>query len=321
MYDYENTPPGNNVPAEGDTYEYPMYDVALAFGDSITQHGYEYENSGWLTHFSARYARRMDILNRGFSGYNTTRAKQVAPLVFPIRKDALKKSTFAKRIESIKAMALGRRVLKKSKWPSRDGTFPTFNPKVQLCILFFGANDSANSRDGRHTPLNEYSENLRYLVNMLHDPESQHYSPDTRILIITPPAVGDKMTEEYFKDRGWKYNPHKNTVTKKYAEAAVAVARDLKLPFVDTWTAVERRVQGSRKRKLMLSSTEVATETTTTESNAEQSVKRAGLTNTDEYDGYDEYLVDGLHLNSKGNELLFKLVSEAINRNWPELRP
>ncbi|KAJ1772692.1 isoamyl acetate-hydrolyzing esterase [Coemansia sp. RSA 1813] len=199
-----------------------MYDVALAFGDSITQHGYEYENSGWLTHFSARYARRMDILNRGFSGYNTTAAKQAAPIVFP------------KRIEGIEGTLSWQLALtKRGKWPSTDATFPTFHPEVQLCILFFGANDAADPRDHRHTPLDEYSENLRYLVNMLHDPESQHYSPDTRILIITPPVVGDKMTEEHFKNRGWKYNPHKNTVTKKYAEAAVAVARDLNLPSVD----------------------------------------------------------------------------------------
>ncbi|KAJ2216145.1 isoamyl acetate-hydrolyzing esterase [Coemansia sp. RSA 487] len=288
----------------------------------MTQLGYEYEKSGWLIHLSHRYARRMDILNRGFSGYNTTRAKQVAPLVFPIRKDALKKSIFAKRIEDIKVTLSRQRALtKRGKWPSTDATFPTFHPKVQLCILFFGANDSADPRDSRHTPLNEYSENLRYFVSMLHDSESQHYSPETRILVITPPAVGDKMSEEWFRNRGWWYGPQKNNFTKTYADAVIEAARDLKLPYVDMWTAVEQRVQESRKQKLTLSSTEAATETTTSEPKAEQSVKRPESTNTDEYDGYDEYLVDGLHLNSKGNELLFKLVSETIDKSWPELRP
>ncbi|KAJ1801450.1 isoamyl acetate-hydrolyzing esterase [Coemansia sp. RSA 2399] len=330
-----------------DTYEYPMYDVALAFGDSITQLGYEHKNSGWLTHLSNKYVRRMDILNRGFSGYNTTRARQVAHVVFPTRRDDSRQSELAKGSSSsfssgmfgwlskgtngIKEILLGRRALNKSSWPSADATFPRLYPRVKLCILFFGANDAADPKDSRHTPLKEYPENLRYIVNMLRSPESPHYSPDTRILIVTPPAVGDKMSEEWFKHRGWRYGPQKNAVTKMYAEAAVKVAEDMGLPYVDMWTAVEQRVQESRLLNLILPSTENATVDATsiladTNYNVPKTTAKpqGSLKQTEpnsEYDGYDEFLTDGLHLNSNGNELLSRLVSSAINRNWPELRP
>ncbi|KAJ2564256.1 isoamyl acetate-hydrolyzing esterase, partial [Coemansia sp. RSA 1813] len=170
-----------------------------------------------------------------------------------------------------------------------------------LCILFFGANDAADPRDDRYTPLEEYPDNMRYIINLLRNPKSVHYSPDTRILIITPPAVGDKMSEEYFRRYGWTYGPHKNTVTQKYAEAAVKVANDLNIPYIDMWTAIEERMQESRKKKQFTPSTD------------------AGKDNG--YDGYDEFLSDGLHLNSKGNELLFKLLLGKIYRKWPELHP
>ncbi|KAJ2861079.1 isoamyl acetate-hydrolyzing esterase [Coemansia erecta] len=228
-------------------------------------------------------------------------------------------------------MSLGRRASKKNNWPSTDATFPRFYPRVRLCILFFGANDAADPRDSRHTPLKEYPENLRYIVNMLRSPESPHYSPDTRILIVTPPAVGDKMSEEWFKHRGWWYGPQKNAVTKVYAEAAIKVAEDMGLPYVDMWTAVEQRVQASRLLNPTSPSTGNATVDGTTilvatdyndpkaTAKSQDVLKR--VEPNSEYDGYDEFLTDGVHLNSKGNELLAKLVSSAINRNWPELRP
>lgn len=44
---------------------------AVFFGDSITQHGLNPEISGWLCHFANWWTRRVDVINRGFSGYNS----------------------------------------------------------------------------------------------------------------------------------------------------------------------------------------------------------------------------------------------------------
>ncbi|KAJ2556421.1 isoamyl acetate-hydrolyzing esterase [Coemansia sp. RSA 1933] len=282
---------------QSNTYEYPMYDVALAFGDSITQRGFEYENSGWLIHLSEMYTRRMDILNRGFSSYNTSRARLVADIVFPMRRNNLDNVASVNEMAITSEAALRRRASTESKWPSTDSTFPEYYPNVQLCTLFFGANDAVDPRDSRYVSLNEYSDNLEYLVNMLQDPNSDHYSPTTRIVIITPPAVGNVMSAEAFKNRGYTYAPQNNSLAQTYAEAAINVAKSRNLPYIDMWTAVEQLVEAVRQNATLM----------------------AGL-NSD-YDGYDAYLVDGLHLNSNGNELLFDLLSGTIESNWPEFTP
>lgn len=41
----------------------------ILLGDSLTQSGYE--KNGWVSLLCARYVRRADIINRGFSGYNS----------------------------------------------------------------------------------------------------------------------------------------------------------------------------------------------------------------------------------------------------------
>ena len=48
----------------------------LFFGDSITQHGFNTQIHGWVSQFGNWWTRRIDILNRGYSGYNTRWAKE-----------------------------------------------------------------------------------------------------------------------------------------------------------------------------------------------------------------------------------------------------
>jgi lysophospholipase L1-like esterase len=45
--------------------------VAVFFGDSITQHGFDAEKKGWVASMGHFWARKVDIINRGFSGYNS----------------------------------------------------------------------------------------------------------------------------------------------------------------------------------------------------------------------------------------------------------
>ena len=49
----------------------------MFFGDSITQHGFQTENGGWLIILNSWWTRRADILNRGFSGYCSRWARYV----------------------------------------------------------------------------------------------------------------------------------------------------------------------------------------------------------------------------------------------------
>ncbi len=60
------------------------YPKIVLFGDSITQEAW---NPEWFSHGAALasiYARKMDVMNRGYGGYNTNQAVDLVPRLFPI---------------------------------------------------------------------------------------------------------------------------------------------------------------------------------------------------------------------------------------------
>ncbi|KAJ1752805.1 isoamyl acetate-hydrolyzing esterase [Coemansia sp. RSA 989] len=202
-----------------------MYDVLLAFGDSITQCAGDPEFEGYLAYLSRLYQRQMDVLNRGFSGYNTTRARTVV---------------------------------------------------------------------SKHTPIEKFRDNLLYFVSLLRDPSSKHYSPSTKILFITPPPVGDRMVKEKAKIEGENV-VNKNERARKYAQMVKRVANEVNTPYVDLYGKIEELVKKNQST--------------------------AKDTQTVDFEGYDGYLADGIHLNSAGNRVLFDLIQETIGKYWPELKP
>ncbi|OMJ08795.1 Isoamyl acetate-hydrolyzing esterase 1-like protein, partial [Smittium culicis] len=60
-----------------------MNDVIVAFGDSITQRGQDPKMKGWVSQLINRYIRKLDVLNRGFAGYNTKSGCVMFPRIFP----------------------------------------------------------------------------------------------------------------------------------------------------------------------------------------------------------------------------------------------
>jgi len=59
-------------------------DQFLLFGDSITQGAWDQSRGfGFGAELTQAYARRLDVVNRGFSGYNTDHALEVLPRVIP----------------------------------------------------------------------------------------------------------------------------------------------------------------------------------------------------------------------------------------------
>jgi lysophospholipase L1-like esterase len=110
----------------------------ILFGDSITQQGFSGGSTaaspGWLSLLSNAYARRADILNRGYSGYNTRHALDILSSVFG----------------------------------------PDCNAgdadNVLMVTVFFGANDASllGDRDHcQHVPIDEYESNLRMIVKSI----------------------------------------------------------------------------------------------------------------------------------------------------------
>ncbi|XP_068667870.1 GDSL esterase/lipase WDL1-like [Aristolochia californica] len=104
----------------------PSRPLFVLFGSSIVQ--FSFSNDGWGAILADVYARKADILLRGYSGWNSRRALQVIDQVFP--KDA--------------------------------------EIQPSLVILYFGGNDSMgvhSSGLGPHVPLHEYVENMRSITS------------------------------------------------------------------------------------------------------------------------------------------------------------
>ena len=103
----------------------------VLFGDSLTQYSWGGGGEvGWASLLASAYSRRADVLNRGYSGYNTRHALEVLPRVF------------------------GDEDLKDS---------------MLFCTVLLGANDSALPGERQHVPLEEYRRNLEQIVTSIQE--------------------------------------------------------------------------------------------------------------------------------------------------------
>ncbi|CAN0276179.1 unnamed protein product [Ectocarpus sp. 6 AP-2014] len=96
----------------------------ICFGDSLTQYGFDAERLGWLSLLAHWWERRFDVVNRGFSGYNT---RWLMPLM-----DRL--------------------------------FVPGGSTPVKLVTIFLGANDCVLPGNAQYVPLQEYKENLKLMA-------------------------------------------------------------------------------------------------------------------------------------------------------------
>mmetsp|Transcript_20705 Transcript_20705/g.45071 ORF Transcript_20705/g.45071 Transcript_20705/m.45071 type:complete len:263 (-) Transcript_20705:179-967(-) len=234
----------------------------VLFGDSITQFAYGESpfgtpvEIGWAALLSSAYQRRADVLNRGFTGYNSRHALELVPKIFGTNSSN-----------------------------SNSGSRPLF------CTVFFGANDatlpSATSDSGRqHIPINEYADNMRKIVEGIREAigKPTHNDNDTNctvpIILITPPPVD---AEQWKKDLGkFDHCDRSNSAAREYGEALKNVASSLDhCPVLDTWE----------------------------------------LLGGDDFDTYQSYFCDGLHLNNTGNQLVYEGIASIIQSKYPHLAP
>ncbi|KAG0633096.1 SGNH hydrolase-type esterase domain-containing protein [Tuber brumale] len=103
------------------------YDKIVLFGDSITEQSYEQARGfGFGAALTDVYRRKIDVVGRGFSGYNTLHALELVPKIIPP---------------------------------------PTATSRIRLITIFFGANDAALPDRSQYVPLDQYAENLKRIVN------------------------------------------------------------------------------------------------------------------------------------------------------------
>jgi len=177
----------------------------VLFGDSITQQAFSTKHSGWAAAVNDAYQRKVDIVNRGYSGYNTRWASQLVHEV---------SSHFASG-----SPANGRDIL----------------------TIFFGAND-ASLADGtaaaQHVPIAEYKANLGELIDFV---RSDHGSRAPQIVLITPPPVHERSWAKFC---GEETSNRSLEQSQRYAAACKEVAAEKGLPVVDSWSALHSKAQG-----------------------------------------------------------------------------
>jgi lysophospholipase L1-like esterase len=99
----------------------------ILLGDSNTQFGFS-KGSGWVSDLADHLQRKCDVINRGFSGYNTDKIKLILPKIF----DEFNS-------ESICGV-----------------------------VVMLGSNDSTESSNKiQHVPLTRFETNLQYILDYL----------------------------------------------------------------------------------------------------------------------------------------------------------
>ena len=115
---------------------YPIHlDQILLFGDSITQYSFNPKLEGFGAHIAHSYVRKMDVMNRGFSGYNTEWCLPLLPQVL---------STLLPTPQN------------------------GFTPSIKLITIFLGANDSVLPGNRQYVSLENYKNNLIKMIDIIH---------------------------------------------------------------------------------------------------------------------------------------------------------
>lgn len=174
----------------------------VLFGDSLTQQSFA--PNGWGAALADAYQRRGDVLNRGYSGYNTRWCLEMLKHGGGIMQDA-----------------------------GPDDT-------TRLVTIFLGANDASLLEENpkQHVPIEEYKSNLRQIVAI-----ARERAPSAKILMICPPPVCHSQRLEWqkarFKDEATGRLERTNENSGLYATAAEAVASELSLPSLNLWKIMQ----------------------------------------------------------------------------------
>lgn len=119
-----------------------MQSQILLFGDSITQYSFNPFLKGFGAILSHAYSRKLDVVNRGFSGYNTSWCLQLLPHILTTTLPC-----------------------------PQNGTIPS----IKLITIFLGANDSVLPGNRQNVPLESYKKNLQSMIEII-----RHNDPSTR---------------------------------------------------------------------------------------------------------------------------------------------
>ncbi|KAM3345813.1 hypothetical protein ACQJBY_020381 [Aegilops geniculata] len=109
-----------------------------------------------------------------------------------------------------------------------------------VVTVFFGANDAClpdRSQAYQHVPLGEYQDNLRAICAYF-----KNKWPSVSIILITPPPIHEpaRIRDMYGDNDPSRHPERTNEAASTYAQACIAVAKDLDHPVIDIWTQMQK---------------------------------------------------------------------------------
>ncbi|KAG7663870.1 IAH1 [[Candida] subhashii] len=175
-----------------------VYDKFILFGDSITQFSCAQDGGYGLTPaLQSEYVRKLDVINRGFTGYNSDHARLVLPKILEAESNEQKNN-------------------------------------IKVMTIFFGTNDAFQVEDDfnkiQAVPLNRYQENLCAMIELALE---YNIYP----IIIGPALHHDKLGRKMLREGGRPTDKPMVTNERylEYSESAKAVAAQYNVGFVDCW--------------------------------------------------------------------------------------
>jgi isoamyl acetate esterase len=211
------------------TTSFRVRPTVLLLGDSLTQEGFG--PGGWASRLAGAYTRRADVLNRGYSGYNTSMYLDILPRILG--------STTEDDSDD---------------GSSLRGTSGLVD--VLFCTVFLGANDAALPGEPQHVPIDQYRQNLQRIVQDVRRATATTTSTGSMdessranafpIVLCAPPPVDEATWARHLG------NPNSNRTnrrTRSYGSCVKQVADSMSnCAFLDTWELLhgdDRQVLGS----------------------------------------------------------------------------
>jgi lysophospholipase L1-like esterase len=252
--------------------------VFVGVGDSITQRGHSPD--GFLTLLQNWYSRRVDVVNRGYSGYNSQWIRALIEQQSQPSVDADTRRVWTRGEE-------------RQGVEGQSSSTPTVI--YSLCI---GANDAVlpplSPSTRQFVSVDDFTSHVIAIVQRLRGAAS---NPSSRsaVILITPPHTDPHAWAVFCSVRDGTPLPpliRSSANTARYAQAMKDIGTALNVPVIDlfTLTTPHREEEGTA---------EAITGTAPPSPNP--------------------YLIDGLHLSSRGNVVLFTALLQVISQQWPQL--
>ena len=257
----------------------------VCVGDSITQRGHGPD--GYLTLLSNWFVRRVDVWNRGFSGYNSQWLRQLIEQQTTRTADADLRRVWTfggedSQDEEEEGDAL----------PSSVSSPLSTSTPSALYTLCIGANDAVlpplSDVTRQYVSVERFTEHVTAIARRLRGRRAA-------VILITPPATDPHAWALFSVTRDAAPGSPLGSLpplirslanTARYAEAVKQVGAALQLPVIDLF-ALTSPFQPSDS--------------------------------TTEPPPTNPFLIDGLHLSSRGNLVLFTALLQTISQHWPQL--